>query len=132
MRNIILLFLIAILLSTNACDQTSKSSNDPTSSGPYSSNIENYPSDWEGRTFQCNTLGKQFDWIPGFTLSFYSNPDGSEFEELCRCIDENTKMPWVKDTGRKINNRKEITDFMHRRGFPTRFGEKIETCTKNK
>lgn len=123
---------LALLFAWNACDRAEDPVPDTAPPGPYTSNIETYPADWEPRTFHCKTVGNQFDWIPGFTMEVYSDPSESEFEELCACIDENTEMPWVKDTGRKLNNREKVTDIFFKRAFPARVGEKINTCTKDK
>jgi hypothetical protein len=125
MKNVFFNALIIFLaLSINA--HANRSPN-----GPYSSNSENYPSDWKGRSFHCIKFGKKYDWIPEFTLAPLSNPSESEFEELCNCIDKNTKMPWVKETGRKLQNNQDVS-FMHKRGFPSRFGGKMRLCAENK
>jgi len=96
-------------------------------SDPYSSNKESYPDNWEPRVIQC----LKYDYIPDFTLGYYSDPREDEIEFLCSCIDKNIEYQWVKDTGRKFKNGEEVTNIIHKGGFPTRLGEKIKFCTKD-
>ena len=124
MKNVFFNALIIFLaLSINA--HADRSPN-----GPYSSNIENYPSDWKGRSFHCIKFGKKYDWIPEFTLAPYSDPNNSELKELCRCIDKDSSS-WVKDTGRKMKN-KDAVSWMYKRGFPSSFGGSMRLCAENK
>ena len=94
---------------------------------PYSSDIESYTENWEPREFQC----LQHDYIPNFTLGYYSNPTDNEIEKLCACIDKNVTHGWVRETGRKFKSGEEVTSILYREGFPARLGEKIKFCTKD-
>ena len=76
--------------------------------GPYSRDISNYPKEWKGRTFDCSKIDKKFYWVPEFTLAPYSDPNNSELEELCSCIDKDSSS-WVKETGEKMKNREEVS-----------------------
>jgi hypothetical protein len=94
---------------------------------PYSSDIESYTENWEPRFFQC----LKYDYIPEFTLGYYSDPREDEIELLCSCIDKNIEKNWVRDTGRKLKKGEEVTNILYREGFPARLGEKIKFCTKD-
>ena len=54
----------------------------------------------------------------------------SELKELCRCIDKDSPS-WVKDTGRKMKNKDEVS-WMYKRGFPSSFGGSMRMCAENK
>ena len=126
MQNLIHVFFLVFLLTTSVYAQSSGSSNEA-----YSSNIEDYPSDWKGRDLFCIGFGEHLHWIPGFTLGWYSNPSNKELGELCECIDKNNKRQWVRDTGRKFNHNEDVS-WLYKQAFASAFGEKIKLCTKNK
>ncbi len=125
MRNLIYAVISIFIFTTSVGAQTGTPANDP-----YSSNPENYPSDWKPREFQCKNL----DYIPDFSLGHYSDPNDDEIEELCECIDENIKNGWVRPTGRKLKKGEEFTSTLVARGlikaFSARLGEKIMLCVK--
>jgi len=124
-RNINHVFALVFFFFTTGYAQAQGSAN-----GPYSKDISSYPKDWEGRSFKCAEFGGKYDWVPEFTLAPYSNPNNSELKELCRCIDEDSSS-WVKDTGRKMKNKEEVS-WVYKRGFPSSFGSSMRSCTKNK
>jgi len=125
MKSIIYVFALVVCFSTIGYPQAQAAKN-----GPYSKNISSYSEDWKGRSFKCAEFGKKYDWIPEFTLGPYSNPDNSELKALCDCIDEDSSS-WVKDTGRKLKNKEEVS-WIYKRGFPSSFGSSMRSCVKNK
>lgn len=66
--------------------------------------------------------------LPVFTLGEKSNPTKEQEAALCSCIWQNLGS-WERRTSEKIVQGKESeVSWLHRRGFPSRFGKAVEKC----